>query len=131
MRACDNESPLPPRRSWDETVGDYYYFESDTGRSQWSHPLDEVYRTKVQEARESPAEDGADMDLMRPPPGKLAPLPPLGKPGRGGSAAGKKALPPLKKPPMGAEKRLEGQAYGARAGNEQSNHTTSSNNYLS
>ena len=38
--------------SWDETIGDYYYFNSDTGDTQWAHPLDEIYRQKVDLARE-------------------------------------------------------------------------------
>ena len=38
--------------SWDETIGDYYYFNSDTGSTQWAHPLDEIYKQKVTLARE-------------------------------------------------------------------------------
>ena len=38
--------------SWDETIGDYYYFNSDTGDTQWAHPLDEIYKQKVTLARE-------------------------------------------------------------------------------
>ena len=38
--------------SWDETIGDYYYFNSDTGETQWAHPLDEIYKQKVTLARE-------------------------------------------------------------------------------
>ena len=38
--------------SWDETIGDYYYFNSDSGQTQWAHPLDEIYKQKVTLARE-------------------------------------------------------------------------------
>ena len=37
--------------SLDDTIGDYYYFNVDTGETQWAHPLDEIYRQKVILAR--------------------------------------------------------------------------------
>ena len=40
------------KNSWDETIGDYYYFNSDTGDTQWAHPLDQIYKQKVSIARE-------------------------------------------------------------------------------
>ena len=54
---------------------DYYYFEESSGRSQWSHPLDQIYRDKVREAREE-GEDKSDSPqseegAMRPAQGKL------------------------------------------------------------
>ena len=39
--------------SLDETLGDYYYFNFETGETQWDHPLDRVYRQKVIEARDN------------------------------------------------------------------------------
>ena len=35
----------------DETLGDYYYFNFETGETQWSHPLDKIYCEKVIKAR--------------------------------------------------------------------------------
>ena len=32
-------------------MGDYYYFNFETGETQWSHPLDKIYCEKVIEAR--------------------------------------------------------------------------------
>ena len=37
----------------DDTIGDYYYFNTNSGETQWAHPLDEIYRQKVIVARES------------------------------------------------------------------------------
>ena len=37
--------------SLDETLGDYYYFNFETGETQWSHPLDKIYCEKVIEIR--------------------------------------------------------------------------------
>lgn len=37
--------------SWDPNVEDYYYYNSKSGESQWKHPLDEVYRQKVVQAK--------------------------------------------------------------------------------
>ncbi len=71
---------LPPLFSWDESVGDYYYFDSASGRSQWGHPLDDAYRSKVKEARalgsrrdkEGDAAAGGQTDMeVRPLSGKL------------------------------------------------------------
>jgi len=87
----------------DDTIGDYYYFNTNSGETQWAHPLDEIYRQKVIVARESGknastsgvTEDSTAETMDKP---KLGPLPPLG----GGSSKGAgslKGLPPLKKPP--------------------------------
>jgi hypothetical protein len=38
--------------SWDETIGDYYYFNVECGETQWNHPLDQIYRQKVNLTRE-------------------------------------------------------------------------------
>ena len=35
----------------DETLGDYYYFNFETGETQWNHPLDKIFREKVIQAR--------------------------------------------------------------------------------
>ena len=32
-------------------MGDYYYFNFETGETQWSHPLDKIYCEKVIKAR--------------------------------------------------------------------------------
>ena len=56
----------------DDTIGDYYYFNVNSGETQWAHPLDEIYRQKVIVAREgskngptSSAEDPpVDLDTM-------------------------------------------------------------------
>ena len=37
----------------DEALGDYYYFNFETGETQWSHPLDDIYREKVIQTRKS------------------------------------------------------------------------------
>ena len=37
--------------SLDDTIGDYYYFNVNSGETQWAHPLDEIYRQKVILAR--------------------------------------------------------------------------------
>lgn len=37
--------------SLDETLGDYYYFNFETGETQWNHPLDRIFREKVIQAR--------------------------------------------------------------------------------
>ena len=37
--------------SLDETLGDYYYFNIETGETQWDHPLDKIFREKVIQAR--------------------------------------------------------------------------------
>ena len=50
---------LDPVSSWnvtvffslDETLGDYYYFNFETGETQWNHPLDKIFREKVIQAR--------------------------------------------------------------------------------
>ena len=39
--------------SLDEALGDYYYFNFETGETQWSHPLDDIYREKVIQTRKS------------------------------------------------------------------------------
>ena len=39
--------------SLDETLGDYYYFNFETGETQWNHPLDKVYCEKIIEARKT------------------------------------------------------------------------------
>ena len=38
--------------SWDETINDFYYFNVETGETQWCHPLDDLYRQKVVLARQ-------------------------------------------------------------------------------
>ena len=38
--------------SLDETIGDYYYFNVNSGETQWAHPLDEIYKQKVTLARQ-------------------------------------------------------------------------------
>ena len=38
--------------SWDETINDFYYFNVETGETQWCHPLDDIYRQKVVLARQ-------------------------------------------------------------------------------
>ena len=38
--------------SLDDTIGDYYYFNVNTGETQWAHPLDEIYKQKVIVARQ-------------------------------------------------------------------------------
>jgi hypothetical protein len=62
-------------------LDDYYYFNFATGASQWEHPLDDLYRNRVLEERESRTDfqveqgdgeyDGFEMQA-RPPPAKLA-----------------------------------------------------------
>ena len=37
--------------SLDETLGDYYYFNFETGETQWNHPLDKIFCEKVIQAR--------------------------------------------------------------------------------
>ena len=39
--------------SLDETLGDYYYFNFETGETQWSHPLDKIYCQRVIDARKN------------------------------------------------------------------------------
>lgn len=34
-----------------EAYGAWYYYQTSTGRTSWEHPLDEVYRKLVEEAR--------------------------------------------------------------------------------
>ena len=38
--------------SLDDTIGDYYYFNINSGETQWAHPLDEIYKQKVILARQ-------------------------------------------------------------------------------
>ena len=38
--------------SLDETLGDYYYFNFETGETQWNHPLDKIFCEKVIQARQ-------------------------------------------------------------------------------
>ena len=45
--------------SLDDTIGDYYYFNVNTGETQWAHPLDEIYKQKVIVARQQ-FDAGAD-----------------------------------------------------------------------
>ncbi|GLV35822.1 uncharacterized protein CBL_01026 [Carabus blaptoides fortunei] len=44
---------LPPdwRPCYDETSKSYYYYNSQSGRTQWEHPLDDIYRTLVVKVR--------------------------------------------------------------------------------
>ena len=42
----------------DETLGDYYYFNFETGETQWNHPLDKIFREKVIQARLAVANKG-------------------------------------------------------------------------
>lgn len=37
--------------SWDETKQDFYYFNFESGQSQWEHPLDAIFLERVAEAR--------------------------------------------------------------------------------
>ena len=50
----------PSSSSFDEDVGDCYYFNFETGQTQWEHPLDEVYQQKVILAREEFTEISGD-----------------------------------------------------------------------
>lgn len=47
--------------SWSECHGDYYYFNFQTGDSQWEHPLDEIYRQKVTLGRHQIHGDGKNI----------------------------------------------------------------------
>lgn len=38
--------------SWDETINDFYYFNIETGETQWCHPLDDLFKQKVIIARQ-------------------------------------------------------------------------------
>ena len=43
-----------------QLVGDFYYFNFDTGISQWQHPLDEIYRQKVIQCRKALGEENPE-----------------------------------------------------------------------
>ena len=45
----------------DETLGDYYYFNFETGETQWNHPLDRIFREKVIQARLAVADKSATL----------------------------------------------------------------------
>ena len=45
----------------DETLGDYYYFNFETGETQWNHPLDKIFREKVIEARLVHSNEGGSL----------------------------------------------------------------------
>ena len=47
--------------SLDETLGDYYYFNFETGETQWNHPLDKIFREKVVQARLAVADKGVTL----------------------------------------------------------------------
>ena len=47
--------------SLDETLGDYYYFNFETGETQWNHPLDKIFREKVIEARRVHSNEGGSL----------------------------------------------------------------------
>ena len=47
--------------SLDETLGDYYYFNFETGETQWNHPLDKIFREKVIEARRIHSNEGGSL----------------------------------------------------------------------
>ncbi|CAF0802679.1 unnamed protein product [Adineta steineri] len=45
--------PLPSGwKACQEENGELYYFNFDTGKSSWDHPYDEIYKTRVSQARE-------------------------------------------------------------------------------
>ncbi|TRY71793.1 hypothetical protein TCAL_01052 [Tigriopus californicus] len=109
--------------SWDETKDDFYYFNFESGHSQWEHPLDAIFLEKVTEARgqkrlkdskefldpditevsgdtsdllsaEVNKEDQDQFNMDLNAPQKLAPLPPLGRQ-LAPLGMGKKTLPPV------------------------------------
>ena len=43
----------PPFSSYDETLAAWFYYDISTGETQWDHPLDDLYREKVEAARSS------------------------------------------------------------------------------
>ncbi|XP_059087938.1 centrosomal protein of 164 kDa-like isoform X2 [Tigriopus californicus] len=116
---------LPPhwKPCWDETKDDFYYFNFESGHSQWEHPLDAIFLEKVTEARgqkrlkdskefldpditevsgdtsdllsaEVNKEDQDQFNMDLNAPQKLAPLPPLGRQ-LAPLGMGKKTLPPV------------------------------------
>ncbi|CAB4063957.1 CEP164 [Lepeophtheirus salmonis] len=96
------QKELPPewKPCWDDTIQDFYYFNFETGETQWTHPFDEIYKKKVIQARESGS--NLSMDLRS---GRLMPLPALSKLK---PLNGSNPLPPLKKSnPLIKNKALE------------------------
>ena len=37
--------------SYEETLSQWFYFNTSAGTTQWNHPLDDIYKDKVEEAR--------------------------------------------------------------------------------
>ena len=48
-------------RSYDETLTAWFYYNTDCGDTQWDHPLDQVYRARVEEARRERARKPAEV----------------------------------------------------------------------
>ncbi|XP_060804140.1 microtubule-associated tumor suppressor 1 homolog isoform X2 [Amyelois transitella] len=49
--------PPPWKAYYDEKLGTHYYYNEETKKTQWEHPLDNVYRELVKKARDASVQD--------------------------------------------------------------------------
>ncbi|KAH9631655.1 hypothetical protein HF086_006647 [Spodoptera exigua] len=49
--------PPPWKAYYDDKIQSHYYYNEDTKRTQWEHPLDNVYRELVKKARDASMQD--------------------------------------------------------------------------
>ncbi|XP_075976605.1 centrosomal protein 164 isoform X2 [Anticarsia gemmatalis] len=49
--------PVPWKAYYDDKIQSHYYYNEDTNKTQWEHPLDHVYRELVKKARDASVHD--------------------------------------------------------------------------